>query len=77
MTHRMKIKSNAQRVALEKYIHGKTHFQDFSAAQGYAACYTERVEPLAKLLAKLLEQNSLTAEEASEISALLKKNPVD
>ncbi len=73
----MKVKSNAQRVALEKYIHGKAHFKDFSAAQGYAACYSERVEPLAKLLARLKGKGNLTAEELNEIDTLLKKNPVE
>lgn len=73
----MKAKSHAQRAALNKYIHAKTHFKDFSAAQGYAACYAERIGPLAKLLARLKGKGSLTAEEADEIEALLEKNPVD
>ena len=46
----MKQRSMAQQKALERYPNAKRFLNDFSMAQGYAACYQERVEPLLKLL---------------------------
>jgi len=52
----MKQRSAAQQKALERYPNAKRSLNDFSMAQGYAACYQERVEPLIKALRAALSE---------------------
>lgn len=82
-----KRRSAAQQAGLDKYIHAKQMFKDFSAAQGYAACYAERLQPMAHMLQELISALEVIKQEGDagiigpelvqRAKALLKQNPVD
>ena len=69
--------SSGQKAALKRFPEATRHFNDFSLAQGYCACYNERVEPLLDLLRRVKQESHgmgmLSQERMEEIWALLKK----